>query len=369
MSPFEVERIIDAKLNTMVDKISKAMGETKREDVLVQESKDMRMMMLELLKERMNPANQTPPVQQNPQVSQLMQSQNSLVEKLLTHTLEKKKDDDPMNSPLMKILIQEVLSKKATSAPPLANTSEELAQRIQLQRLANELELAQADFKDKQEGRAFTRDIAGQALSKIGESVASAYIETQRIQAEAAKEIAARQSAVPMSAMVNPPLATAQDGGSSGGSAQREPSLSQDARTPGHPEMHKVRGTPAADGNVKMPCPTCGADMIAKVGASQVECGVCRTVYKAVIPQTTHVNGGSASGASEPLRKEDPEKKPDDKSSKYGFPVYDVSPEEQHGGDVEGTPETNDEPGESVTRVDWGGIPSNAIAEEEPDML
>lgn len=286
MSAFDVERIIDAKLEGVVDKLAKAMGENNRVDIAAQESKEMRMMFMEMLKDRMGtPATQD--TKPDSMVAQMMQNQAQMVNTLMTHSLSGKKDDDPMNSPIMKILLNEVLSKKSTSAPPLANTSEELSQRIQLQRLANDLELAQADFKDKQDGRAFTRDLAGQALSKIGESVASAYIETQRIQAETSKEIAARQAEVAVASISAQPR-----GNATGENAA--PRMTTRPRTvtnqdPDQIVQHKVKGVPSENGTVTMPCPTCGADMTAKVGDPKVTCDLCKTTYVATTPHTTRV--------------------------------------------------------------------------------
>ena len=283
VSPFEIERMIDAKLDGVVEKLAKAMGESKREELAAQEAKEMRMMMLELLKTNMASKN-TGEAVPDPMLAKLMEGQSSTLSMLMAHALNKSKDDDPMNNPLMKILLNQALApKNSTSAPPLANTSEELSQRIQLQRLANELELSQAEFKDKQESRAFQRDLAGQALSKIGESVAAAYIETQRIQAEAAKEIAATQASAMASSNHVSTDAQVSEGTTNITETHAE-STDQDS-------THKVRGVPTEDGSVKMPCPTCGSDMFAKPGDTQVKCERCGTVYNAAVPKTTHVNG------------------------------------------------------------------------------
>ena len=284
VSALDVERLIDAKLDGVVEKLAKAMGESKREDLMAQEAKEMRMMMLELLKTNMT-AKSADDSKPDPMLTQLMTNQASMLNTLMQDRLSAK-PADPMYNPLMKILLQETLSKKPTSAPPLATTSEELSQRIQLQRLANELELAQADFKDKQDGRAFTRDLAGQALSKIGESVASAYIETQRIQAEAQKEIAAQQA-----------RAVGMTRGTPQGAAAVQMATAPQVGMPQQPEdagsepsaMHKVRGVPSSDGTVTMPCPTCGSTITAKPGDTTVICNVCKTTYKATAKPSTRV--------------------------------------------------------------------------------
>ena len=172
----------------------------------------------------------------------------------------------------MKILVQELLSSKKSTSVPLANTSEELGQRIQLQRLANELELAQADFRDKQEGRVFTRDLASQALSKIGEAAASAYIETQRIQAEAAKSIAEQDRIAKMRGLIpqqpqppqHPPAQVAAVKASEPHKSRETPTERQGAVP--EAESTKVKAVPDELGNIILPCPTCGSDMKARVG-------------------------------------------------------------------------------------------------------
>lgn len=284
VSALDVERLIDAKLDGVVEKLAKAMGESKREELMAQESKEMRMMLLEILKANMASKGQDDS-KPDPMLSTLMANQASMLNTLMQDRLNAK-PADPMENPLMKILLQETLSKKSTSAPPLATTSEELSQRIHLQRLANELELAQADFKDKQDGRAFTRDLAGQALSKIGESVASAYIETQRIQAEAQKEIAAQQARAGMRVMQQ--QAMPQDTVPQDGVHQLTPDVVPESNA-----AHKVRGIPSEDGTVTMPCPMCGSTITAKPGDTTVICNVCKTTYKATAKPTTRVETAS----------------------------------------------------------------------------
>lgn len=311
LSAFEVERMIDSKMNNVVKQITEAIGGTKREDAIAQEARESRMMMMELMKSIMLQKSVEPQKSSDPQVTQMMQAQNDMVNKLLTNALERKPSDDPMNNPMMKIIVNELLTSKKpnSAAPPLSTTSEELGQRIQLQRLANDLELAQADFKDKQESRAFTRELAGQALSKIGESVAAAYIETQRIQAEAQKEIASRQAGlVPTARTASesivsklPPVASAPMSISS----DRNPQQSADVGT-----RHRVKGVSSSDGMIHMECPTCGSSMTAKPGDGQVSCSRCGSVYSARAPTTKHVEApvDKQSSASENGVPEDPPK-------------------------------------------------------------
>lgn len=300
VSAYEVERMVESKLDEKFKELTRVIAESKREEAAMTEAREMRNLVFELLKGKSEPSSLSPP--QNPQVTELMKSQSDLVGKLLSHTLDKKATS-PTDDPLVKMIIQELLSKKPTSAPPLANTSEELSQRIQLQRLANDLELAQADFRDKQEGRAFTRDLASQALSKIGEAAASAYIETQRIQAEAAKSIAAQDRLAKMQApkdatkpvSPSPVVQTTQTpSGQSATSTPVNPTVATPQMQETKPEpqnppvadqTHHVKGVSDDAGNIHMACPTCGSDMVAKVGDVQVICPVCNTSYDASVPK------------------------------------------------------------------------------------
>ena len=344
VSAYDVERMIDAKLDGVVDKLAKAMGDTKREDLLAQEAKEMRMMFMELLKTNMSSKGSEDPKTADPMLAQLMTNQATMLNTLMQDRLNSK-PADPMENPIMKIMLQEVLSKKATSAPPLATTSEELSQRIQLQRLANELELAQGEFKDKQDGRAFTRDLAGQALSKIGESVASAWIETQRIQAEAAKEIASRQAmAPPAPRRIQSPTPI------------DRPELTQDSGE--HPvvtepnAMHKVRGIPSKDGTVTMPCPTCGSEMTAKIGDPTITCGRCGTTYKATSAPATHVDG------KEPSESSKNEHQPEEKTVDIGS-TGDYGERNQHSENDGSEMETRDD----STRDDWGTMTATHVTD------
>jgi uncharacterized Zn finger protein (UPF0148 family) len=124
--------------------------------------------------------------------------------------------------------------------------------------------------------------------------------------------------------------------------------------------MHRVHGVPAENGTVKMPCPTCGADMFAELGAPQVICGTCGTTYNTVVPERTHVDGSpkervGESAKSDPKQNPEPEK-PENDVSKYGFPVYenpvDTGEPEPSSADIAQTP-----------RDDWG---SGTHPEEHP---
>jgi hypothetical protein len=285
VTAYETEKLIDAKLDVKFKELTEALLGSKREEAAAAEAREMRNLVFELLKERTNqPAAATNP----PLVTELIKAQGGLVDTLLKTQLERKQSS-PMDDPLMKILVQELLSSKKSTGVPLTNTSEELGQRIQLQRLANELELAQADFRDKQEGRAFTRDLASQALSKIGEAAASAYIETQRIQAEAAKynatqeRIARVQGVVPSNQSQQPQQQVATVKAVESSKSKETPTEPQ-GTVPAAESMHKVKAVPDELGNIILPCPTCGSDMKAHVGDKQVICPVCRTEYNASVP-------------------------------------------------------------------------------------
>ena len=277
----EVNRVVDAKLNSAVERITAAMTNAQRRDSEVSEARELRALVFDLIKAKTAPDTQS---SQNPQVTEMMKSQNSMIDKLMSHTLSAATIKPP-EDPYMKILLQELItSKKSTGAtPPLGTTSEELSQRIQLQRLANELELAQADFQDKREGRTFVRDIAGQALSKVGESVASAWIESQRIQANAAMAIAQAGGAGSAGmAMAVPPGEVPPE--EVDHQSELEPS-SETTEVPKDITTFRARGTPDETGEIHVKCPTCDADMIAQVGDLEISCPICGSKYRATMPQ------------------------------------------------------------------------------------
>ncbi len=272
----DVNRVIDAKLNGAVERITAAMTSAQNRDREASEAREMRALVLELIKARSAPDAPT----QNPQVTEMMKAQNSMLDKLMAHALSSATSKPP-EDPYMKILIQELIQSKNSkgATPPLGTTSEELSQRIQLQRLANDLELAQADFQDKREGRTFIRDIAGQALSKVGESVAAAWIESQRIQANAAMAIAQAGGAGSAGmAMAVPP----------GEIQQQEPELEaapETAEVPQDANTFRTRGTPDESGEIHVKCPTCDADMVAHAGDLEITCPICGSKYRATMPQ------------------------------------------------------------------------------------
>jgi len=270
----EVNRAIDVKLNNAVERITAAMTNAQRRDSEVSEARELRALVFDLIKAKTAP--EIPPAQ-NPQVTEMMKSQNTMLDKLMSHALASATNKPP-EDPYMKILLQELIGKKSTGAtPPLGTTSEELSQRIQLQRLANDLELAQADFQDKREGRTFIRDIAGQALSKVGESVAAAWIESQRIQASASVAIAQAGGTGVGMAMAVPPSEVQQP--ESEAPAPETPEVPTDSNT------FRTRGTPDETGEIHIKCPTCDADMIAHAGDLEILCPICGSKYRATMPQ------------------------------------------------------------------------------------
>jgi hypothetical protein len=275
VTAYETEKMIDAKLDVKFKELAEVLVSSKREEAAAAEAREMRNLVFEILKDRTGQA-QTPANVQNPQVTEFMKTQGGLVDTLLKVALDKK-PSSLMDDPFMKIMLQELISSKKSTAPSLGTTSEELRQRIELQRLANDLEMSQAEFKDKQDGRVFTRDLASQALSKIGEAAASAYIESQRIQAETAKAIAAQervariQGTLPQqkTAVINEP----------------EPQKPEESPTETHGAMpgdeHKVKAVPDETGNIHLPCPVCNTTMTAKPGDKEVVCPLCKTRYTA----------------------------------------------------------------------------------------
>jgi hypothetical protein len=206
----------------------------------------------------------------------LLANQSDLNKTLLTHTITKNDREDPMQ----KMILQELANlKNQKSAPRSITTSEELTQRIQLQKLANEMELSQAEFKDKSEGRAFARDLAGQALTKIGESFATAYLESQRM--------AAMQASHPQSMGLTPPEQVTVEKASEPtlpkqtGETAAQPRVPEPEPEANEPDKYHVRGTPREDGSLSIPCPTCGSEMVAYPGDTKVECRTCGSSFNA----------------------------------------------------------------------------------------
>jgi hypothetical protein len=328
VTAYEVERMVESKLDTKFAELTKTISESKREEAALAEAREMRNLVFELLKDQRTA--QPAAAAQNPLVTELIKSQGGLVDTLLKSSLEKK-PVSPMDDPLMKILVQELLSSKKAAAPSLGTTSEELRQRIELQRLANDLEMSQADFKDKQDGRAFTRDLASNALSKIGEAAASAYIESQRIKAEAAKAIAEQDRIAKMRGLIpqmppQPPQPVPVVRAVEPQKPAETPTEQQGAMPGAEPE-HKVRGVPDEQGNIVLPCPTCGSPMAAHVGDKQVTCPVCRTSYNASAPVQLPTSKPQVVRVDQPMEPEPiPENLPEPVPDKIPEPVPEPEP-------------------------------------------
>jgi len=283
MSPIQVKQMISEELETRFEKLQNAITQTKREDALQSELSQMRALVFDVLKQRTSDPN-AGSQKSDPLIASLLANQSELNKTLLTHTITKVDKEDPMQ----KILLQELLNlKNQKGAPSLAHSSEELTQRIQLQKLANELELAQADFRDKAEGRAFARDLAGQALTKIGESFATAYLESQRMSAMQAASMPTGGQTPQQNAIVEPTVAVPAETAlvseqrSTTGAQQRG---AEPTSTEIEPEKYHVKGVPRDDGLLTIPCPTCGSDMVAKPGDTRVSCGTCGSVFNAGAP-------------------------------------------------------------------------------------
>lgn len=303
LSPVEIKEMISQELDVKFEKMLTVMTQAKREDALQNEMALMRTQMFDMLREKNNSEGNKPT---DPLLQAMLTNQAELNKTLLTNTLTNVNKEDPT----MRILIQEIESLKKVNGmthPSLSQTSDELAQRIQLQKLANELELAQAEFRDKSESRAFTRDLAGQALTKIGESFATAYIESARISA-----------AQPMSAPTPPPTkpvapTTAKEDGSESENpretGQNAEVRANDVAQSDDPTKFFVRGTSKEDGSMDIPCPTCGSAIEAKIGDKQVTCSICGSIFNAstnIAPQdhkyaeSEPYNGAESQGDSEP---------------------------------------------------------------------
>ena len=282
MSPFQVKQMISEELETRFEKLQNALTQTKREDSLQNELTQMRALVFDVLKQRPVDSGAGVP-KTDPLLVSLLANQSDLNKTLLTHTIAKTDKEDPMQ----KILIQELMElKKARSAPPLTHTTEELTQRIQLQKLGNELELAQADFRDKAEGRAFARDLAGQALTKIGESFANAYLETQRTAAMQAAQVQNSGLTPPPAAPIEPlaPImaeTTQESKPQIGSNAQPRATDTSEGQ---ESEKYHVKGVPQEDGSLSIPCPTCGSQMTARPGDTKVSCGTCGSSFNAGTP-------------------------------------------------------------------------------------
>ena len=288
MSPFEIKQMISDELESKFEKLQNTITQSKREDALQNEISQMRTLMFDMLKEKSGGQDGGNSRQPDPLLVSLLSNQSELNKTLMTHTLTKTDREDPMQ----KILLQELMElKKVKSATPsLSHTTEELTQRIQLQKLANELELAQAEFRDKSESRAFTRDLAGQALTKIGESFATAYIESSRISAAQSASVPSQtpppveQVAVPMSNDTKNTQGSIHGGDYDAQSRAPDSKPTEDI----DPSRFVVRGTSKDDGSLEIPCPTCGSPIDARMGDTQVTCGICGSVFNASNTTQTH---------------------------------------------------------------------------------
>jgi len=312
-SSFEVKQMISEELEARFEKLQQTLTQSKREDVLQDEIKQMRALVFDVLKQKSNPADQNQPRQSDPMLQMLLANQSELNKTLLTHTITKTDKEDPMQ----KILLQELMDlKNRKSAPPLTHTSEELTQRIQLQKLANELELSQAEYRDKAEGRVFARDLAGQALTKIGESFATAYLESQRMAAMQASSAPIYRQEPAVAPIVQTPVESApQIPGSIESGAQPRVSNADRQEKPQEEESEKfhVKGTSRDDGSLSIPCPTCGSEMIAHPGDTKVSCQTCGSSFNAgAKPEYEYAEYSAETPQEEPV----------------GEPVVESSPEE-----------------------------------------
>ena len=308
VSPMQVKQMITEEMTTQFEKLQNALTQTKREDALQNEIAQMRALMFDVIKSKATEQNAPPQQKQtDPLLASLLTNQSDLNKTLLMNTLDKSNKEDPMQ----KILLQELMElKKVRSAPPLTHTTEELTQRIQLQKLANDLELAQAEFRDKAEGRVFARDLAGQALTKIGESFATAYLESQRTAAmQAAQSQSMGLTPPPVAQIVPPEPVVAESAQKSAPQidASAQPRVSTSQLDEREAEKYHVKGVTQEDGSITIPCPTCGSDIIARPGDTRVVCNMCGSAFTAGSPQQHEYATGETQEA-EPQTQEAPSK-------------------------------------------------------------
>ena len=287
-SAFEVKQMIAEELESKFEKLQQTLTQSKREDALQDEIKQMRALVFDVLRQpKQDPGAQTPGKQTDPLMVSLLTNQAELNKTLISHAITK-----PQEDPMQKMLMQEIMNLKNSKSAPRLNTSEELTQRIQLQKLANEMELSQSEFKDKSEGRQFARDLASQALSRIGESVANAYMESQRI--------AAMQAQSQPVGLTPPPAAEMAPSGQVTVEKTQEPAQPVASKQTGEKDAHPpvltetevdkyhVRGTPMDDGSLALPCPVCGSSITAHPGDTSVVCNTCGTSFNAAAKPTQH---------------------------------------------------------------------------------
>jgi ribosomal protein L37AE/L43A len=286
VSPMQVKQMITEEMTTQFEKLQNALTQTKREDALQNEIAQMRALMFDVIKSKATEQNAPAAQKQtDPLLASLLSNQSDLNKTLLMNTLNASNKEDPMQ----KILLQELMElKKVRSAPPLTHTTEELTQRIQLQKLANDLELAQAEFRDKAEGRVFARDLAGQALTKIGESFATAYLESQRTAAMQAAQSQSMGLTPPPAAQIVPPEPVVAESAQKSApqiDASAQPRVSASQPDEREAEKYHVKGVTQEDGSITIPCPTCGSDIIARPGDTRVVCNMCGSAFTAGSPQ------------------------------------------------------------------------------------
>jgi hypothetical protein len=282
LSPLQIKQMVSEELEARFEKLQTALTQSKREDALQNELSQMRALVFDVLKQKSGGGGDNQAPRTDPLLVSLLANQSDLNKSLLTHTLAKTDKEDPVQ----KMLVQEILNLKNQRSAPVSS-SEELSQRIALQKLANELELAQQDFADKKDGRALTRDIATTALSKIGESIATAYIQSQQMSAmETASHAGLTPppaSPVAVSTAVEPVRAEM---------VKETPQAKESATVPskqdvgGTGESYRVKGTPTEGGGLSIPCPVCNSEMIASPGDTSVACTRCGSSFSAGAPPT-----------------------------------------------------------------------------------
>lgn len=293
LTAFEIREIIESAVEDRMRGLRGAVAQ--REDSSrADEVRELRTLLFDILREK-NTAQTPPAGQNNPQVDMLLSNQGKMLDTLLRNALDSSKSD-----PTREIILREIQELKKNQDQPLNNPApshEELRQRIELQKLSNEFELAQQEFMDKREGRQFTRDIAEQALKRIGETITTAYIESARIKSA----IPTSSGAMAMSANTQPsggltptpsqhsrqPHPTSSVGKASpdeltkylDDALESKPTPIQHPETPRENDQSQNVPAKKTQRGTEFECPECGTNLTIATGEKSVTCQRCASVY------------------------------------------------------------------------------------------
>lgn len=276
MSEVRARQMVEEMIDERFERLERAILQSKKDEAHQNEIKELRELILRVASEKGSP----PPQEGTKQMDSLLNNQSNLLTLLMKNMLDSKDKSDPTQSMMLNELrnLSEEL-KKNQDALPLIHTSDELRQRIQLKKLENEMEMAQEEFRDKRENRQFTKDIAEQALKKIGESIAHAYVESQRV------------SAMQGSEPNTPPVyGSGFSDMMGGGSSQTQLPTPEDVPK----AEHHVKVRTDDSGNKTVDCPTCSSPITYGLYDESVKCKVCGMEYEISRP-ASGVNTSTAS--------------------------------------------------------------------------